>query len=225
MKRFILFTFILAVLMMMSTTLIFGQTPNHQCGTQPYKSPFLKKYQANPSAYLTRPGDLLMVPLTIHNIGNDNGLGHLSVDNVLEAVCNLNADFEAADIQFYIEGEIIYYSNSSYYNHSTFVAGANMMFDNNIENTINNYICSNPSGAAGYNLPYAGIALSKSAISPGRHTWAPAFEFLPEPFQGTQKVRFRSALRPEDRGFPNPVELFPAGTPPAEKFVFCLQGL
>ena len=167
--------------------LSFGQEPNHQCGTQPYKSDFLKKYQANPSAYETKSGDLLMVPLTIHNVGNDGGLGYYNLNKLMDAMCALNADFEDSDIQFFIEGDIIYHANSAYNNHTTFVEGANMMFENNIENTINNYIVSNPSGAAGYNLPYAGIAMRKSYMSPGNHTWAHEIGHnlsLPHPFIG-----------------------------------------
>ena len=177
----------IVVVLLSLATFSFGQQPVHQCGTQPYKSEFLKKYQANPEAYATRAGDLLMVPLTIHNVGNDSGFGHYNFNKLLEAMCALNADFEGTDIQFYLEGDVIYYDNSAYNAHTTFVEGANMMFENNIENTINNYIVSNPSGAAGYNLPYAGIAMGKAYMSPGNHTWAHEIGHnlsLPHPFIG-----------------------------------------
>ncbi len=183
MKRYLSFTYIFVFV----TALAFGQEPIHRCGTQPYKSPFLKKYQANPTAYATRAGDLLMVPLTIHSVGLDNGFGYYNFNKLLDAMCALNADFEGTDIQFYLEGDIIYHPNSAYNNHETFVEGANMMFDNNIENTINNYIVTNPAGAAGYNLPYAGIALGRTYISPGNHTWAHEIGHnlsLPHPFIG-----------------------------------------
>ncbi len=182
MIRFILFTFFLLTVTFESTA-----QEVHRCGTQPYKSPFLKKYQANPENYDTKSGELLMVPLTIHNVGNDAGFGYYNFNKLMDALCALNTDFEDADIQFYIEGDVIYHANSAYYTHTTFVEGANMMFENNIENTINNYIVSNPSGAAGYNLPYAGIAMGKSYMSPGNHTWAHEIGHnlsLPHPFLG-----------------------------------------
>jgi len=62
-----------------------------------------------------------------------------------------------------------------------------MMFANNVPNTINCYILTDPAGNCGYNLPYAGIALKKSCTGANDHTWAHemghAFT-LPHPFLG-----------------------------------------
>lgn len=62
-----------------------------------------------------------------------------------------------------------------------------MMFAENVPNTINCYIVNNPTGACGYNLPYAGITIAKSCNRANDHTWAHeighAFR-LPHPFLG-----------------------------------------
>lgn len=161
----------------------------HPCGTVEGRSVWLKKYQSNPdlAIYQKDNDSTLYVPLTIHIAGSDAGTGYFPVPRLLEALCTLNDDFEQANIQFYIEGDINYLANSAYDDHETVVDGAYMMFENNVENTLNCYIMDNPAGNCGYNLPYAGIALNTSCISPTDHTWAHeighAFS-LPHPFLG-----------------------------------------
>lgn len=142
------------------------------CATPSGKSAWLKKYQANPASFPKNLDTILYVPLTIHNVGTDNGSGYFPLDDVLDALCTLNEDFAASNIQFYIAGEIKYLARSDYYVHREVLDGADMMFENNVPNTLNCYIVQDPAGACGYNLPYGGVALRKSCISPNDHTWA-----------------------------------------------------
>ncbi|HMQ49141.1 MAG TPA: T9SS type A sorting domain-containing protein [Saprospiraceae bacterium] len=157
------------------------------CGAPSGKSAWLKQYQLNPQAHSRSTDTLLLVPLTIHIVGTDGGEGYFGVKNLLDALCTLNADYEPANIQFFIEGDIRYINNSSYYNHATVLEGAAMMFENNVPNTINTYFVADPAGNCGYNLPYAGIAMRKSCSDATDHTWAHEVGHnlsLPHPFLG-----------------------------------------
>jgi hypothetical protein len=181
------------------------------CGTVGGRSAWLKKYQIQPEAYPKMNDTILYVPLTIHQVGADNGGGYFSTPRLLQALCTLNEDFAQANIQFYIEGGFSYLANSAYNNHETVVDGAFMMFDNNVPNTLNCYIVSNPAGNCGYNLPYAGIALNKSCIGPNDHTWAHevghAFS-LPHPFLGWEGGVSHDGSVPHNFNNPAPTEVY-----------------
>ena len=142
------------------------------CGTPPGKSAWLKKYQANPQAYQRNTDTIIYVPMTVHLTGTDDGAGHFRLNNVLDALCKLNADFEESNIRFFLEGDINYLNNSEWFGHETVLEGGEMMLANNVENTINSYFCSNAAGNCGYNLPYAGIALDHSCAGAFDDTWA-----------------------------------------------------
>ncbi len=142
------------------------------CGTPPGKSLWLKKYQENPSNFDTRSGDPLYFPLTVFSVADDTGLGAFSETSTMDALCRLQMDFEGTDIYFYLHSPIKFLYNTAYFDHETVIQGANMMFDNNVPNTLNNYIVKNPAGNCGYNLPYAGVALGKACANPADHTWA-----------------------------------------------------
>ncbi|MCB0547238.1 MAG: zinc-dependent metalloprotease [Phaeodactylibacter sp.] len=130
------------------------------------------RYQQNPQAHFRNMDTILYVPLTLHLVGQDNGSGYFGQYRLLDALCQLNADYEEANIQFFVEGEPRFLPNSAWNNHGDVLEGAEMMFLNNVANTINTYFVTDPAGNCGYNLPYAGIAMSKSCSGPSDHTWA-----------------------------------------------------
>ncbi|MCR9288391.1 MAG: T9SS type A sorting domain-containing protein [Bacteroidetes bacterium] len=157
------------------------------CGTISYRSDWLKNYQRNPSQFQTENDTILYVPLTIHLVGSDAGTGYFGFDNLMDALCILNSDFEQANIHFFTEGDIRYIANSAWNTHSTVLDGAEMMFANNVDNTLNCYFVSDPAGNCGYNLPYAGMAMSKSCSGASDHTWSHEMGHalsLPHPFLG-----------------------------------------
>lgn len=142
------------------------------CGSISGKSPWLKKYQANPSEYDTKDEEILYVPLTIHILGSDTGTGYFPKRSVLNALCTLNEDFVDTEMHFYVAGEFNYIDNSAWNSHDSVPQGNEMMLVNNIENTINCYFLSDPAGNCGYNLPYGGIAMAKSCSGADDHTLA-----------------------------------------------------
>lgn len=152
--------------------LLHGQNEPHGCGTPPIKTKWFKKYVKNREAYRTDSSTVLFVPIKIHNVGRDDGSSLFPVRGIVDAMCTLNEDFEAANIQFYIDGEINVILNSAYNNHATVLEGAEMMFENNVDSAINVYFVANPAGNCGYNLPYAGIAMSRGCSGPDDHTFA-----------------------------------------------------
>lgn len=170
------------------------------CGTFDHRSKWLKQYQLNPAAYNTKADEILYVPLTIHIVGTDGGTGHYSLPTLLDAFCVLNEDFEESNIQFYIQGDINYLNNSDWYVHATIDEGANMMFTNNVENTINCYFVSDPAGNCGYNLPYAGLAVAKTCAAPNDHTWSHEMGHnmsLPHPFLGWEGgISYDNSINP-----------------------------
>ena len=200
---------ILLALVILSTGELTGQDL-FPCGTVAGRSPWLLRYQANPDAFPKNLDTLLHVPLSIHLVGNDQGEGFLPVGRLLEALCRLNLDFEESNIRFFIEGDLHYHANLAWYTHPTVVDGAFMMFENNIPNTINCYFVSNPAGNAGYNLPYAGIALAKSTATDGSHTWAHEIGHalsIQHPFLGWEGGQTHDGSIPPDFSAPAPTHV------------------
>lgn len=180
------------------------------CGTEPYKDPWLTEFQKRLDGSLTFRGSsdtVLYVPMTIHMVGNDRGTGYFPISRLLIALCQLNTDFEGTDLQFYIKDDIRYLNNTAWFDHDDIRTGAEMMFENNVDNTINCYIVQDPAGNCGYNLPYAGVALSKSCIQPGDHTWAHEIGHnlsLPHPFLGWEGGQTHDNSKPAQYNRPAP---------------------
>jgi len=156
------------------------------CGTVAAKSLWLKEYQRGQIDFRDDE-ETMYVPLAIHIVGDDYGLGYYRYYQVMESVCRLNTDFAEANIVFYIEGDIDYIDSTIWYAHDSILQGAEMMFQNNREHALNCYFLDDPAGNCGYNLPYGGIALAKSCLGEGSHTWAHETGHalsLPHPFLG-----------------------------------------
>ncbi len=166
------FRFLFFLIFWIGGVTLYGQKPTSPCGTAPFKSDWLKKYQQSPEDYSKLEDTVIYVPLTIHLVGTDDGFGYFSPRGLLDAFCTLNEDFEPTNIRFFLEGDINYIPNSSYLDHPTVLDGAEMMFEHNVENTLNCYFVSDPAGNCGYNLPYAGLAVAKSCAGINDHTWA-----------------------------------------------------
>ena len=101
-----------------------------KCGTKPSEKQlkWLKKYLKDPSLYPITKRSVNYVPLKIHIVGDDNGNGYYSIEDLLYSICTLNEDYEPLDIQFYIYGDIDYINNSDYYDHSQPITGITMFF-------------------------------------------------------------------------------------------------
>ncbi|MEM8523280.1 MAG: T9SS type A sorting domain-containing protein [Bacteroidota bacterium] len=176
----------LLILLLFSANCIIAQQL-HPCGTVTGRSKWLKQYQAHPDRFSKGSDNTIYVPMTIHILGTNTGSGYFRLPNFLDAFCRLNTDFEGTNLHFYINGEINYINNTAWYQHDDILTGVEMMFENNIENTLNVYFVDSPAGNCGYNLPYAGIANAKACSDPDDHTWAHEVGHalsIPHPFLG-----------------------------------------
>lgn len=196
---------ILPLTLLLYSGLLIAQNP---CGTPPGRSAWLKKYQVNPDIYEKGGDTLLYVPITVHLLGSDEGAGHLKLNRLLAAFCRLNQDFEQAGIQFFQEGAVHYINNSAWNEHPDIPTGVEMMFANNVENTLNVYFLDDPAGNAGYNLNYAGIALREDYAGPDSHTWAHEVGHalsVQHPFLGWEGGVSHDGSVPHDYNDPAPV--------------------
>jgi hypothetical protein len=112
--------------------------------------------------FLRNGGDtILYVPLTIHSISNDDGTKAKQTNLILDNFRQVNIDFMASKIQFYIEGNIDFIKDTKSNNPTYAQDGLNLMTKHNKANTLNVYIAEYASGHSGYTIFYAGILMSK----------------------------------------------------------------
>lgn len=159
------------------------------CGTQTGEEQlsWLREFQQNYNPSDMRGGDVYYVPLKIHVVGNDEGTGFLNANIIIQNMCDLNAQFEPTGFVFYLDGDLDYISNSSYYSHD-FYTGYNMMAAHNVSGAVNLYYVDDPAGNCGY-FSYAGdaVAIAKSCGNIGNSTIAHElghFFSLPHTFYG-----------------------------------------
>ncbi len=173
------------------------------CGTPNVASKWTDQYLANRGAYL-KTNNLLYVPLTIHIVGADDSTGYTPVNSVLNALCTLNEDFEASNIQFYIQGAIRYINDSDFFDHSTIAVGYDKHRDYRVARTINSYIVSTAGGAAGYatGIGNDGVVMRRGEMQIGNHTWAHEIGHalgLYHPFRGWEGQEFNYANTAPER--------------------------
>ncbi len=185
---------VLTVIALLWAGMVTGQAP---CGTPAGGwTPWLRHYQQAKANYITPRADTtLYVPLTIHLTANDEGIGYYPFELLLGTLCRLNEDFAQANMQFYLKLPIRYLPNTAYYNHGSVLDGAEMMFANDVDSTLNIYFVQDPAGNCGYNLPYASIAVAHACSGYGSttltHETGHAFR-LPHPFLGWEGKKYMS---------------------------------
>ncbi len=121
------------------------------CGTTTSKAELQRVYdfvQLPTSAFKTTAGGDT-IPLSIHIVGDNNGGGYYSLDNLFTIICQLNQRYAPVGFYFHIKWPITYINNSSYYVHD-FNTGAQMMSQYNISGTTNVYFVQDPAGNCGY---------------------------------------------------------------------------
>lgn len=180
--------YLLSLIVVFTSVCSYAQKENlAPCGAPSVKSEWLKKYQKSPDSYDKRNNEVIWVPMAVTLVGTNDGTRFLGTPELMKAFCTLNNDFADSDIQFYLGAPVKYLKSSAYANHTSVLQGAEMMFANNEPNMINSYIMENAAGNCGYNLPYAGIALTINCVQPDDHTWAHEVGHnlsLPHPFLG-----------------------------------------
>lgn len=159
------------------------------CGTEQNveQMQWLREFQHSYSPSGVRSGETYYVPIKIHVVGTDDGAGYLGVGTIIQNMCDLNAQFEPTGFVFYLDGDLDYISNTSYYTHDWY-SGYAMMAENNVSGAVNMYYVEDPAGNCGY-FSYSGdaVAIAKSCGGIGNTTIAHElghFFSLPHTFYG-----------------------------------------
>jgi Secretion system C-terminal sorting domain len=185
------------------------QQPSNFCGTAPGKTEWLKQYQSNPEQFEKYRGSAtLYMPMTVTIVTNDNGTNGYSFHAVLDEICQLNKDYQASNIHFFLASPIRTIKNSKWNNHKTYEDGYDL-YENNVPNTINTYYCTDAAGNCGYDIPGMGMILAKNCMGPTSHTWAHEMGHelsLPHTFVGWEGVGYNSNKPTPDTVQGHPVE-------------------
>lgn len=163
------------------------------CGTPAVLSPWLRRHQATPQAFRHGGDTILWLPHTVHLTGEDDSTGYFPSSKVVEALCTLNGDYAASNIQFYLTAGFHYIPNSAWNQHDHVLDGYEMMAVHDVPATVNSYIVQDPAGYCGYNLPYGSMTVNRSCADAGDHTWAHEaghFFSLPHPFFGWETLDY-----------------------------------
>lgn len=176
-------------LFILAATPVIAQEPLKEalapCGTRGV-SDWLREYRMRPPV-LDRSEDTLWVALKPHLLAKDNSTGRIATEKFLNSFCQLNEDFAASNIQFYIKDDWSLLNETDWYAHTTILQGIEMMLTNNVPDALNSYFVANPAGNCGYNLPYAGVAIGHNCSGANDHTWSHEVGHalsLPHPFIG-----------------------------------------
>ena len=183
----------LSFLFLLISASLFSQSdlqPSNYCGTtdlSPVQQAFLKNLQSKSIDATVTDRAIIYLPIQVHIVGTDNGSGYYRVEDLFNAICSLNVQYQPANIYWYLMGDIDYINNTSYYEH-TFQVGSQMMQQNNVSGRVNVYFVSDPAGNCGYYSPNRdAVAMAKSCAGQGNTTLAHElghFLSLPHTFSG-----------------------------------------
>ena len=180
---------VLTILLVLTQTLAWSQ--DNYCGTEMSEDQmtWLRNWQLEnlSIAGSTREDDIIYVPLKVHVVGNDEGGGYISLNILMQDICDLNDQFAPTGFYFYIYEGINYINNSDYYNHD-WLNGAYMMSENNVANVVNMYFVGDHAGNCGYFSPSGNaMAVANACAGIGNSTIAHElghFFSLPHTFYG-----------------------------------------
>ena len=186
-------------------TPLFSQSST--CGTEMPENMmnWLKAYKQQPinSANKIAQDGPIFIPLAIHIVGTDEGGGYYKVQDLMEALCHLNEQYEPVGFFFYIFGEINYINNSDVYEHTSSWSISGTIQQNNVSGAANLYFVQDPAGNCGY---FSGgldfIMLRKSCSGPNNSTIAHElghYFSLPHTFYGWEgRDPYNDAARFQD---------------------------
>jgi hypothetical protein len=123
------------------------------CGTtlSPETRAWLNNYASHREQYpySASSRELQYVPIKFHLVGKDDGVGYYPLVYLWQTLCELNEKYAPVGFYFYIYGDLHYINNTDYFYHD-WNDGADMMYNNNVEDVVNVYFVGDPAGNCGY---------------------------------------------------------------------------
>jgi hypothetical protein len=105
------------ILLIIATIPLLAQ--DKHCATQLSEKQItdLRKFQANLDNLkgVYQKAGVKYVPLQVHIIGNNQGIGYYRIESLLQALCDVNQDFVPTGFRFYMNGPINYINNDDLY--------------------------------------------------------------------------------------------------------------
>lgn len=180
---------LLAMLIYAGTTSAQVTTHSDGCGTVGLTKWFEWYVQHRDVLIQDRSDDTtwLYVPVTVQITGTDAGTEYFNLELAINALHNMNQQFQDAKIRFYMQpgDPFRYLNNTSWHDHG-WGGGADLIESNRLPNRLNAFVVKNPAGNCGYSWLDA-IVMSKSCSGAGNSTWAHEAGHhlsLPHPFYG-----------------------------------------
>jgi hypothetical protein len=142
------------------------------CGTPAGKTPWLEYYQTHKHEFpIKRPDNpaSVWVPVSIVNVGDDNGSGYYRTIDLLYTLDKVNKDFEQVGMKFYLS-EPIRYVNNSKYNRHTFQTVGPMIQAFRRNGALTSFFVADPAGNCGYAWQDV-VVIGKNCSGPLSSTW------------------------------------------------------
>lgn len=111
---------LLFLLTLLCHSALFGQNSQSYCDVQFTESQtqWLKAFQQAGQFSLPQNKSKVFIPIKAHIVGTNAGAGYYPAASLLDAICNINSDFESIGFHFYLKGDINYINNTVLYNFS-----------------------------------------------------------------------------------------------------------
>ncbi len=111
---------LLVLLMLMLASFAHAQKQNEFCHVQftAEQISWLKKFQQSGVKDLPRNKNTTFIPIKAHVVGTNSGAGYYPLAHLLDAICNINQDFAATSMRFYLKGDVNYVNNTQLFNFS-----------------------------------------------------------------------------------------------------------
>ncbi|MBK8922716.1 MAG: T9SS type A sorting domain-containing protein [Saprospirales bacterium] len=129
---------LLPVYLLLLTAFPLAAQDGWQCGTAPVR--LLSDVQKNVVSRGNDDTAALYIPVVIHIVSNDNGMGYFSLSNTIKSLCYLETDFAPYHFNFYLD-------TIRYLNHSAFnvwdgwgTAMLSVLDSQNVHNRLNLYV-------------------------------------------------------------------------------------
>ena len=175
-----------------------AQVPSSWCLTPSGRSEWLIDFQKSASYdFPLRSGSSWNIPVQIFITLGPDGQKAVEIDNMLNAFCKLNTDFNHTGIQFYIN-RITYLDRPDYYDHADIGAAVSMINAFRQEGVVNVFFVNTAveEGICGYNVVdqdrhSIGMTLSGSCTNSYNSNWAHEmghYFSLPHTFNGWEGV-------------------------------------